>query len=148
MTLEKINQFFESKQFAVVGVSENKRKFGGTIFKEFIKAGYNTLPVNPNLQEFEGHKCYTSVSNLPNETEAVVVVTKPEQTINIVKEVANKGIKNIWLQQGAENEEAIKFAEENNLNIIYKKCAIMFANPKGIHGFHAFLSKLFRTYPK
>ena len=148
MTKEKIDQFFACKKFAVIGVSDDKRKFGGTIYKEMIKAGYDVLPVNPNLEEFAGEKCYPSVNNLPDDIDAVVIVTKPKHSLNIVKDAEKKGIKHIWLQQGAEDNETIGFAEENGMNIIYKKCAIMFANPRGIHGFHAFLSKIFGTYPK
>ena len=148
MTKEKIDQFFASKQFAVVGVSADKRKFGSTVYKEMIKAGYYALPVNPNLKEFEGQKCYSSVNELPAETDALIIVTKAKHSGEVVRAAAEKGIKQIWLQQGAEDEATIKYAEENGLNVIYKKCAIMFANPKGIHGFHAFLSKVFGTYPK
>lgn len=148
MTKDKVDEFFASKKFAVIGVSDDKRKFGGTIYKEMIKAGYDVLPVNPNLEEFAGVKCRSSVNDLPDDIDAVVIVTKPKHSLNIVKDAEKKGIKQIWLQQGAEDNETIGFAEENNMNIIYKKCAIMFANPKGIHGFHAFLSKVFGTYPK
>ena len=148
MTKEKIDQFFASKQFAVVGVSENKKKFGGALFKEMVKGGYNTIPVNPKLQEFEGKQCYASVNELPEETDAVLIVTKPKHSINVLKDAEKKGIKQIWLQQGSEDEDIIEYAENSDMNVIYKKCAIMFANPKGMHGFHAFLSKLFGKYPK
>lgn len=148
MTKEKIDQFFSSKKYAVVGVSEDKRKFGGSLYKEFVKAGFDTTPVNPKLTEFQGKKCYPSVNDLPEDIDAVVVSTKPKHTINVVKDAENKGIKQIWLQQGSEDEEIIEYVANKDLNVIYKKCAIMFANPKGLHGFHAFLVKLFGKYPK
>jgi predicted CoA-binding protein len=148
MTKEKIQQFFASKQIAVVGVSENKVKFGGSLYRELSKAGYNMVPVNPHLQEFEGKKCYASVSDLPAETDAVIIVTKPAQAIEIVKEAERKGIKQIWLQQGSEDNDIIEYVKGKDMNVIYKKCAIMFGNPKGFHGFHAFLTKLFGKFPK
>jgi predicted CoA-binding protein len=148
MTKEKIDQFFASKQIAVIGVSENKAKFGGAVFKELTKAGFNMIPVNSHLHEFEGKKCYASVTDLPAETDAIIVVTNPEQTLNVIKEAENRGIKQIWLQQGAENQEIIDYVDKKNMNVIYKKCAIMFSHPKGFHGFHAFLTKLFGKYPK
>ena len=148
MTKEKIDQFFASKKFAVIGVSADKRKFGGTIYKEMVKAGYDTLPVNPNIKEFEGKKCFPSVTELPDDVNAVVIVTKPKNTIEVIKDAEKKGIKQIWLQQGATDEDTIHYVEKTDMNVIYKKCAVMFANPKGVHGFHAFLSKVFGTYPK
>ena len=67
----------------LLSVYRKTKKFGGTLYKELIKAGYNMVPVNPHLQEFEGKKCYASVSELPAETDAVIIVTKPQQTIEI-----------------------------------------------------------------
>ena len=148
MTKDKIDQFFSSKKYAVIGVSEDTKKFGNSLFKEMTKAGYDTTPVNPKLGEFEGKKCYASVSDLPEDIDAVLITTKPKHTIKVIKEAEEKGIKNIWLQQGAEDQDCINYLENSDINAIYKKCGIMFANPKGIHGFHAFLSKLFGTYPK
>jgi len=148
MTKEKIDQFFTSKKYAVIGVSNDKKKFGGALYKEYVKAGFDVVPVNPGLAEFEGNKCYASVNELPEEVDALIVPTKPKHTINVLKDAENKGIKQVWLQQGSEDEYCIEYAEKSSMNVIYKKCAIMFGNPKGIHGFHAFLSKVFGKYPK
>jgi predicted CoA-binding protein len=148
MTKERIDQFYAGNKFAVIGVSENKKKFGSVLYKELIKAGLDVTPVNPNLKEFEGKKCFPSVNELPEDIDAIVVSTKPKHTIKVVKDAEAKGIKQIWLQQGSEDEEIIEYVSDKDLNVIYKKCAIMFANPKGIHGFHAFLAKLFGAYPK
>lgn len=148
MTKEKIDQFYSSKKYAIVGISEDKKKFGGALYKELAKGGFDLTPVNPNYEEFEGKKCYASVSELPDDIDAVIISTKPKHTINAMKEAEAKGIKQVWLQQGAEDEDCIEYADNSEMNVIYKKCAIMFGNPKGFHGFHVFLSKLFGTYPK
>jgi predicted CoA-binding protein len=35
------------------------------------------------------------------------------------------GIKKIWLQPGAENENTIKFCRENDMDVIYQVCVMM-----------------------
>jgi uncharacterized protein len=148
MKIEKINKFFNCNKFAIAGVSREKKKFGNAIYKELKKKEYNIVAVNPNMDTFEGEKCYRSVKELPPDIEALIVVSKPEKSYLIVKEAVEKGIRNIFLQQGAQNADTIEYAEENGINIIYKQCVLMYANPGGIHKFHSSLCKLFGVYPK
>ncbi|MFO7925043.1 MAG: CoA-binding protein [Bacteroidales bacterium] len=145
---EKIDRFMACNKFAIAGVSRNKHKFGNSIFREMKKKKYDIVPVNPNMNSFEGDICYKSVSELPYDVEALIVTTKPEASMTVVREAVDRGIKNIFLQQGAENKEVIEYAESNGANIIYKKCILMFASPTGFHKFHERISKFFGFYPK
>jgi uncharacterized protein len=147
MKIEKINKFFSCNKFAIAGVSRGKKKFGNIIFKELKKKNYNIVPVNPNMDSFEGEKCYRSVKELPSDIEALFVITKPEISYSIVKEAVDKGIKHVFLQRGSQSDEAVKYAEDKGVNIIYEQCILMFANPDGFHKFHRALVKLFGFYP-
>lgn len=144
---EKIDQFLACNRFAVAGVSRDKNKFGNAVFRELKKKDYDVVPVNPAMENFEGVKCFKSVSDLPPDVEGLIIVTKPEATMLIIKEALKKGIKHIFVQQGAHNAEIIEYASRNGINIICKQCIMMFARPSGIHKFHAQLAKLFRVYP-
>ena len=143
----KIDQFLACKKFAVAGISRNKHKFGNTIYKELKKKNFDLVPVSPNMETFEGEKCYQSIGDLPSDVEALIIVTKPEVSLSLLKEAASKGINNIFLQQGAQNKEIIEYAENNGVNIICKHCILMFVNPSGIHKFHERISKFFGFYP-
>ena len=148
-TLEQINAFMACRQFAIAGVSRNPQKTGNALFKEMLAKGYTTWAVNPQAGTIEGQKCYPNVESLPAETGALIVVTPPAETLQIVKEAIKKPIRHIWLQLGAENPEAEMLCHEHNINCISKKCIFMFLDPvKGVHNFHRFFSKLFGTYPK
>ena len=48
----------------------------------------------------------------------ISVITKPDVTESIVEEAAELGIKNIWMQPGAESEKAVKRAEALGMNVI------------------------------
>lgn len=147
-SISTIHEFLEQKNIAVAGVSLTKHKFGNAVYKQLRKHNYNVFPVNPKLETYDEIKCYNDINSLPDEVSAVVINTKSDTAVEILKEIVEKGINYVWMQQGVESDEAIEFAIANNLKFVQKECIMMYANPKGIHGFHAFLNKLFGKYPK
>lgn len=148
-SLDQIKAFMAQKNMAIVGVSRDSKKFGNTVLKELKSKSYKLFPVHPELEEAEGVKCYPSLEALPDEVTAIFISTKPDKTTQIVKSAIARGIKQIFLQQGAQNDDAVNYAEDQGANIIHRKCILMFAGPVGsIHRFHRALSKLFGTYPK
>lgn len=148
-TLNRIQKFLEAPQIAMVGVSRNPKKFGGAIFKELKSKGFTLSPVNPNVDEIQGVKCYRSVAELPEDVKYLFIVTPKNETTGVAKQAVAKGFKMIWIQQKSDTPEAVEIIEEAGIPLIYKKCLMMFADPvKGVHGFHRFLAKTFGGYPK
>jgi predicted CoA-binding protein len=146
--LKSIDEFMGQKHIAVAGVSRTKQKFGNAIFQELSKKGYNVYPVNPNLEEFEGKKCFKTIESLPAEVTGIVINTKPNVTAALIKEAEAKGIKNIWLQQGSADKKIKSETGKSQSNIITGQCILMFNEPvKGIHGFHRWLKKSFGKFP-
>lgn len=149
ITQSSIETFLKAKNIAVVGVSRKKNKFGNVIYKELKKKGINTFGVNPNLENIEGDKCYDNLKVLQGKINAVVNVVSPTQTLGVVKEANEIGVKNFWMQQGSESKEAIKFCIDNGINVIHNQCILMFAEPvKSIHGFHRLIWKVLGKLPK
>lgn len=145
---ESVNNFLNCKNLAIVGVSRKKSKFGNVIYKELKKKGLNVYGVNPNMESIEGDKCYHNLKDLHGKIDAVVNVVSPAQTTEVVKEANKIGVKNIWMQQGSESEEAIQFCKENGINEIHKECILMFADPvNSIHGLHKWIWKVLRKLP-
>jgi uncharacterized protein len=146
---EVIDWVLSQKHVAVAGVSRNPRKFGAIVFAHLRKSGSSVYPINPNMGEYEGVKCYPDVMSLPEEVTVLVTVTKPDVTRALVQQAVVKGIKSVWMQQGSEFPEAAAIAEAAGITLIRKKCIMMFAEPvKSVHTFHRFLNKLFGRYPK
>jgi predicted CoA-binding protein len=149
VTLIQIQEFLKQGKYALAGASRLERKMGNSIYKEFKNKGVDIVPINPNIEELYGDKCYKSVADLPSDINALIICTKPADAEKIVQEAVNKGIKNIWLQQGAQSEKSIEIARQNNINLITKKCVFMFFEPvDSVHKFHRSVKKLFGTYPK
>jgi predicted CoA-binding protein len=149
VTKKEIQIFFEPKRLAIVGVSRDTKKFGHIVFKDLKAKGYSVYPVNPNTDKIDGDRCYRSVKDLPDDIRSVLILTPKKETDSILREVINKGIINIWVQQMSETNQTIKIAEEYQKEIIHKKCIYMFAEPiTGIHKFHRAILKLFGMLPK
>ena len=146
---EKIDDILSSGKIAVAGVSRNKNKFGSVVFKELSKKGYSTFPINPKAVSVMGKDCYPDIRSLPEKVDALVVVVKPAGTEALVKEAHDAGISKIWMQQGSESPEAVKFCESGGMTCISGECIFMYLEPVGlIHKFHRGIWKLLGKYHK
>jgi len=135
-----INDFLTQKKIAVVGVSRKKIKFGNAIYRELKQKGYQVFPVNPRTNNYEGDTCYPDLLSIPEKIDAVVINVPPAQTEKVVREVNEAGIKKVWLQQGSQSNEAVKYCEENGIDCVSNECILMFAQPSAfIHRAHRWI---------
>lgn len=143
-----VEDFLSEQKIAVVGISRSKNKFGNAIYRELKKKGYTLFPVNPNMSEIEGDKCFPSLSSVPEQVDALIINIPPKNAKAIVEEAKNVGIKKIWMQQGSESEEAIKFCNENNIEVVTGECILMFAEPAAFfHRAHRWVNKITGKLP-
>jgi predicted CoA-binding protein len=112
----------KQKYIAVVGVSENPDKFGHKIFKDLVNAKYKLDGINLNGGNLFGRKIYNDLKQLPSVPDTVVLVVHPEQSEIIVDECIELGIKEIWMQPGAESAAAIEKAKKAGIEIISNSC--------------------------
>jgi len=118
----RIKSFLSERVWAVVGASANKEKFGYKVYKVLAEK-WQVYPVNPGLVEIDGVKCYPSIGELPEVPAVVNIITPPAVTLKIVEECAALGVGKVWMQPGAESQEAISFCLAHGLNVISDKCA-------------------------
>ena len=139
-----IADFFKTKTLALVGASSKPNSFGLIAYTDLKKKGYRVYPVNPNYPEIRGDRCYKSIVELPSGIEAAVFMLSPSAAEQAVAEACTFGIKRIWFQQGANYDAGIKAAQAAGMQVVSKKCILMYAEPvTGIHSFHRFLARLF-----
>jgi predicted CoA-binding protein len=144
-----IDEVLSHKRVALVGVSRSGKKFGNAVLKELVPKGYAVRPVHPEAQELGGLPCVRSLAELAGEVEAAVLVTPPAETEKLVQEAAAAGIRNVWIQQGAESEAALRFCEEQGLCAVHGECILMFAEPAGVpHRIHRWFRKVFGRMPR
>ncbi len=115
---EQIQQFLAAPAFGVVGASTNREKYGNKLLRCYLQHGKKVIPVNPNEPEIEGVACAAAISDLPPEAVSISMITPPAVTAKLVPLAIEKGIKNIWMQPGAEHPEAVALCLEKGINVI------------------------------
>jgi len=121
-----INEFLDKRNvFAVIGVSKNKEKYGNRVYFDLKHAGYTVYPINPNVSEVSGDRCYPRLMSLPVLPDVVDIVVPPKITEETVKECKDLGIEKVWMQPGSESDEAIRFCRENSIKVLYGVCVML-----------------------
>ena len=146
---QQVDDFINQKNIAVVGVSRKKSKFGNYIYRELKKKDYRVYPVNSKLEFAEGDKCYPDLSSVPEKLDGVVINVSPQKAVNVIKDANAAGIKRVWLQQGSQSDEAVKFCKDNNIDCVHNECIIMFTEPLGfMHRTHKWIWKVLGKLPQ
>jgi len=116
--VKRIDTFLGADSFAVVGASSKPHKYGNKVLRCYQQNQRKVIPVNPVEKEIEGLSCVNSVSELPSHVSSISIITPPQVTEQVVDLAIDKGIKNLWMQPGAESEAAVSAAEAAGLNVI------------------------------
>ena len=148
-TMETIRDFFAQEKVAIIGVSTSGRKLSNTVYRELKRKGYEVFAVNPRAKEIQGEACWPNVRDLPTLPDAVVLMVPPTETDKIVRELAEAGIKRVWMQQGAESSQAVDFCRSHDIAVVAGECIMMFAEPVGsLHRVHRFFKGVVGSLPK
>lgn len=114
----QIEQFLAAKKFAVAGASADRNKYGNRILRCYQMHGLDVLPINPKEAIIEGLPCVASVAALPDGIESLSVITPPAVTEQVVEQAIARGIRNVWMQPGAESPAAVARCRESGINVI------------------------------
>jgi predicted CoA-binding protein len=113
-----------AKTVAVIGASSNRNKFGNKALRAFERQGYSVLAINPNEQEVEGHRTYASVLDVPGDIDMATMYVPPRIGVQVIEQIARKGIPEVWLNPGADGDEVLRRARELGVHTI-QACSIM-----------------------
>ena len=109
---------------AVIGASADRHKFGNKALRAFRAQGYTVIPVNPHETTVEGERAYASVLDYPGTIDEATLYVPPEAGVDVVRDVARKGIKTLWLNPGADAPEVVASAKAAGLAPIIA-CSIL-----------------------
>jgi predicted CoA-binding protein len=113
-----LGAFFDSPAFGVVGASTNRDKFGNKVLRCYQQNGKKVYGINPRVAEIEGAPCVASVADLPDAVQSLSIITPPAITEKVVEEAIAKGIRNIWMQPGAQSPLAVETCRKKGINVI------------------------------
>ncbi len=118
---------------AVVGATDNTRKYGSIIYRDLKAKGYRVYPVNPNRDEVDGDPAYPDIGELPITPDIVNIVVPPRQTLQVLERAAELGIANVWVQPGAEDEAVLDYLEAGPFAYLARACIMVQTRVKATH---------------
>ncbi len=100
---------------AVIGASSDRNKFGNKAVRAFLRHGDAVVPINPRETEVEGLKAYPSVLDVPGPIDMATFYVPPAVGARLLDDVVTKGIREVWLNPGADGPEVIERARSLHL---------------------------------
>ena len=116
--MDSIKKFLAAETFAVAGASAKPHKYGNKVFRALFASGRETYPLNPVSEEIEGQKAYPAIADLPIVPQALSIVTPPDVTRQVIDDAIEAGVQYIWMQPGAQHEQASESARQAGINVI------------------------------
>jgi predicted CoA-binding protein len=112
------------KTIAVVGYSPRPGRPSNNISRAMQRYGFRIIPVRPAISEGLGEKAYRDLSAVPDRIDLVNVFRAGEFIPAIVDECLRLGLKKIWMQEGAVNEEAAERAVAGGMTVVMDRCIL------------------------
>ena len=109
---------------AVIGASQDRRKYGNKAVRAYVEAGYTVYPVNLQQADIEGLKAYPSLKDIPGPIDFVSLYVPPAVGLNLLPEIAEKAPSEIWLNPGSESDDFIEAAADLHLRTVVA-CSIV-----------------------
>ena len=106
------------KVVAIIGASCDRRKFGNKAVRAFRHKGYEVVPINPHRPLIEGLRSYPSVLGVPDFIDMATFYVPAEIGQTVVAEVAQKQIREVWFNPGADSPELVARARTLGLDPI------------------------------
>jgi uncharacterized protein len=110
------------KTIAVVGLSDDPSRPSYEVAKYLKEQGYEIIPVNPAIVEWEGIRAYPDLRAVPMPFEVVDIFRKSDYVPEIVAQAIATGAKAVWMQEGIINESAAREARMAGLLVVMNKC--------------------------
>jgi predicted CoA-binding protein len=113
-----------SKVVAVIGASNNRRKFGNRAVRAFVREGHTVVPINPHESTVEGLRAYRSVLDVPFAIDMATFYVQPEVGEQVIEEVARKQIPEVWFNPGSDSDALLARAHQLSIKPIVA-CSIV-----------------------
>jgi predicted CoA-binding protein len=131
-----IREFLQGKRIAVAGVSRSPNQAANAVYRKLRDSGYEVFPVNPKASEVEGVRCYPNLVSIPGHLDGVVVATRPDVALDLVRQCGEAGVSRVWFHrsfgEGSVSEEAVRECEARGIDCIVGGCPLMFCQPVDI----------------
>ncbi|MDA0305983.1 MAG: CoA-binding protein [Proteobacteria bacterium] len=137
------------RTIGVVGASSLWQRPSYYAAKYLNHKGYKIIPINPSRvgEEVLGTKVYASLADVPGQIDMVQVFRASADayavTQDTIRNMAEKGIKVLWMQVTVRDDAAAEEAEKAGLTVVMDRCPkIEFARLSGELGWSGINSRV------
>ncbi|MBI1972122.1 MAG: CoA-binding protein [Candidatus Aenigmarchaeota archaeon] len=124
-----VDTLFSPASVAIVGASRDPKKFGNVILKNFMLSFKGRIyPVNPNVGEIMGLKCYPKASAIKGRVDLAVIIVPSEIALETVEDCGVKGVKSLVIITSGFSETGAT-DKEKELGSIIKKYKMRAVGP-------------------
>tara|TARA_R110002111_G_scaffold61178_2_gene101931 strand:+ start:28 stop:432 length:405 start_codon:yes stop_codon:yes gene_type:complete len=116
--MNSIEVFLAAKAQAVVGASARTHDYGCNFSKTLLASVRETCRFNPGTKEIKRRKANSRIADLSIVPESMAIIMLSEFTRQVVDNAISAGVKNIWMQTSAEDEQASESAWASAINVI------------------------------
>jgi predicted CoA-binding protein len=104
---------------AIIGASTDRHKFGNKAVRAYLQRGYQVFPIHPSASTIEGLAVFHSILDVPAEKlNRASLYLPPNIGLQVIDEVAQKAVGEVWLNPGAESPALISRGKELGLHIV------------------------------
>lgn len=129
----KLEKLFNPSSIAIIGATDEEGKVGKAICENILNLGYSgkVFLVNPKHQELFGQKCYSKLEDIEEKLDLAIIVIPAKFVSEVIKNSSNKAKDFVIISAGfsetgeegkKREEDILKMAKENNLNILGPNC--------------------------
>ena len=122
---ERITELLETaKTIAVVGLTDTPMRPSYGVSHYMRSQGYRIIPVNPNIEQWEGEKAYPSLLDVPEKVDVVNVFRRSEAVPELVDHAIQIKAPAIWMQEGVVHHQAAEKARQAGIFVVMDKCIL------------------------
>jgi hypothetical protein len=109
---------------AIIGASSNRAKYGNRAVRAYQRQGWTVYPVNPNEALIEGLPVFRRVTDIPGPVDRASLYVPAEVGQHLLAGIRQKGVRELFVNPGAESDALIAEAERLGLDPI-QACSIV-----------------------
>jgi uncharacterized protein len=119
---ETVDKLLAMQTWAVVGLSDNRRRTAWGVAAFLRDRGKRIVPVHPRAETVHGEPGYRTLADIPFDVDVVDLFVRSELAGPVVDEAVAKGAHGVWLQLGVADHEAAERAEAAGLMVVMDRC--------------------------
>ncbi|CUA80636.1 CoA-binding protein [Anoxybacillus suryakundensis] len=120
---EQIKQILnKAKRIAVVGLSDHPNRTSYMVAKAMKEAGYEIIPVNPLIKEWEGIRAVATLTDIEGHVDIVNVFRRSEHLREIAEQFVQMDADVFWAQLGVYDEEVYRDLTEKGYTVVMDRC--------------------------